>query len=192
MEAPKMNRVNEPGQIKMNRVNEPGHRPRFSPPQAAKVTGVSLSTIKRKRVAGEFPNAAQDERGGWLIPVEDLLAAGLHVNAPSRSVNRVNEPGQKQMNRVNEPGHEPGQNERIAQLEWQLQEANTARLMEQIKREAAEQIAHEREKRAQSAERALLMLEAHNPAPTVPVETPQPVAQPVQEKPRLWWRRGRN
>lgn len=52
--------------------------------QAATICGVSERTIRRKRQAGAFPNAVQDARGRWRIPVDDLYDAGLrpHLVAP--------------------------------------------------------------------------------------------------------------
>ncbi len=70
------------------------------------MTGVSLSTIKRKRVAGDFPNAEQDEHGTWLIPVEDLLGAGLHLNSVTQirhSVTRVSGVGQRGLTQTSDP-----------------------------------------------------------------------------------------
>ncbi|GAA2705144.1 hypothetical protein GCM10010310_79840 [Streptomyces violaceolatus] len=43
---------------------------------------MSRTTIRRRREAGELPGAVRDDRG-WLIPVEDLLAAGFRLNAPA-------------------------------------------------------------------------------------------------------------
>jgi hypothetical protein len=46
--------------------------------QAVEATGVSLSTMRRRLRAGEFPNARIDpETGAHLIAVPDLLAAGF-------------------------------------------------------------------------------------------------------------------
>ncbi|MEV3898351.1 helix-turn-helix transcriptional regulator [Streptomyces anulatus] len=58
-------------------------RPMLTQREAATACGVSRSTIRRRREAGDLPGAVQDEVRGWLIPVEDLLAAGFRLNAPS-------------------------------------------------------------------------------------------------------------
>lgn len=58
-------------------------RPMLTQREAAAACGVSRTTIRRRREAGDLPNAIQDESRGWLIPVEDLLAAGLRLNAPA-------------------------------------------------------------------------------------------------------------
>jgi hypothetical protein len=105
--------------------------------------------MKRRLRAGAFPGAVQDDTGAWVIGVDDLLAAGFHLNR-STPVTPVSDRSPQ----VTDLG------QRIADLERQLLEERHARLTEQIRREAAEQIAAEREKRAQTAERALLMLES--------------------------------
>lgn len=57
-------------------------RPSWSLTQAAAETGISLSTLKRKKQGGAFPNAHKDHEGRWLIPVTDLIAAGLRPGRP--------------------------------------------------------------------------------------------------------------
>ncbi|TRV71774.1 hypothetical protein FKN01_31325 [Streptomyces sp. 130] len=58
-------------------------RPMLTQREAAIACGVSRTTIRRRREAGELPGAVQDEQRGWLIPVEDLLAAGFRLHAPA-------------------------------------------------------------------------------------------------------------
>ncbi|WP_371637718.1 helix-turn-helix domain-containing protein [Streptomyces zaomyceticus] len=58
-------------------------RPLLTQREAATACGVSRSTIRRRREAGELAGCVQDEERGWLIPVEALLAAGFRVNAPA-------------------------------------------------------------------------------------------------------------
>ncbi|MEU9647212.1 helix-turn-helix domain-containing protein [Streptomyces sp. NPDC048188] len=58
-------------------------RPLLTQREAATACGVSRTTIRRRREAGELPGAVLDEDRGWLIPVEDLLAAGFRLNAPA-------------------------------------------------------------------------------------------------------------
>ncbi|MGW3378502.1 helix-turn-helix transcriptional regulator [Streptomyces hydrogenans] len=59
------------------------HRPLLTQREAATACGVSRSTIRRRREAGELPGCVQDEERGWLIPVDALLAAGFRLNAPA-------------------------------------------------------------------------------------------------------------
>ncbi len=96
----------------MTQLSDPGQnrreRPRYPLSKAAEMTGVSLSTIKRKRVAGDFPNAEQAEHGTWLVPVEDLLAAGLHLNSVTQirhPVTGVSGVGQRKLTQISDPGH---------------------------------------------------------------------------------------
>ncbi|MBQ0891332.1 helix-turn-helix domain-containing protein [Streptomyces sp. RM72] len=58
-------------------------RPLLTQREAATACGVSRTTIRRRREAGELPGAVLDDDRGWLIPVEDLLAAGFRLNAPA-------------------------------------------------------------------------------------------------------------
>lgn len=58
-------------------------RPLLNQREAAAACGVSRTTIRRRREAGDLPGAVQDPQRGWLIPVEDLLAAGFRLNAPA-------------------------------------------------------------------------------------------------------------
>ncbi|MEU0297871.1 hypothetical protein ABZ252_00010 [Streptomyces sp. NPDC006175] len=51
--------------------------------EAATACGVSRTTIRRRREAGDRPGAVQDAARSWLIPVDDLLAAGLRLHNPS-------------------------------------------------------------------------------------------------------------
>ncbi|MGV9504767.1 helix-turn-helix transcriptional regulator [Streptomyces tendae] len=57
-------------------------RPLLTQREAAAACGVSRTTIRRRREADELPGAVLDDDRGWLIPVEDLLAAGFRLNAP--------------------------------------------------------------------------------------------------------------
>lgn len=57
--------------------------------EAAAATGMHRATIRRRFDAGDFPNARRadgkhgPETGPWLVPVADLLAAGLTLHAPA-------------------------------------------------------------------------------------------------------------
>ncbi|MEU3777996.1 helix-turn-helix domain-containing protein [Streptomyces sp. NPDC032472] len=58
-------------------------RPMLTQREAAAACGVSRTTIRRRREAGDLPGAYEDPKRGWVIPVDDLLAAGFRINAPS-------------------------------------------------------------------------------------------------------------
>ena len=137
-------------------VTDPGQttatRPRYQLSRAATMTGVSQSTMKRRLRAGAFPNAAQDESGAWVIPVEDLLAAGFHLNGQTQ----VSDPGQRAVTPVGDLG------QRIADLERQLTEEHAARLIEQVRREAAVLLGTPLDEPCQALR---LLLKAHGVAP---------------------------
>ncbi|RPK78688.1 Helix-turn-helix domain protein [Streptomyces sp. ADI98-12] len=61
----------------------PSSRPLLTQVEAAAACGVSRSTIRRAREAGHLPGATRHPARGWLIPVEDLLAAGYRLHAPA-------------------------------------------------------------------------------------------------------------
>lgn len=192
--------VSDPGQHDSTQGTDVGHsstRPRYPLSRAAQMAGVSLSTVKRRLAAGEFPNAVRDDSGAWLVPVEDLLAAGFHLN-------RSTTQGSDDQTQATDPG----MNDRVTDLERQLTDARATIRVEQARREAAEQVAAAHEQRAATAERALLMLEARRepvapPAPVIPEQpaaadvTPpppavqdEPTAEPPRPRSRLsrWWR----
>ncbi len=63
----------------------------FSVTEAAEACSLSQKTIKRRLSEGAFPGAYKEPmsaQGGnerWLIPLADLLAAGLRPNAARRA-----------------------------------------------------------------------------------------------------------
>jgi Helix-turn-helix domain len=59
-------------------------RPSYTITDAAKLTGVSRSTIRRRREGGKFPNAFRNREGEWLVPLTDLLAIGLRPVSSER------------------------------------------------------------------------------------------------------------
>lgn len=137
-------------------------RPRLTITEAASQFEVSRSTVKRGLSTGRYPGAEQATNGAWRIPVEALhaehRARRSTVENVSQATNQPNEPVSQ--------GHDLGQ--RIAELEHAL-------AVEQVERRAAERIAEIEGKRADSAERALLMLEA------APRSTAAPEAQQTTE-----------
>jgi hypothetical protein len=60
-------------------------RPLLTQREAAAACGVSRTTIRRRREAGELPGAVLDDDRGWLITVQDLLAAGFRPDASAPS-----------------------------------------------------------------------------------------------------------
>ncbi len=144
--------------------------------QAVTETQSSESTIKRRLLGGAFPDARQDTDGRWLIPVTDLVAAGLR-------------PGKRA-----KPDPLPTQ---LIQLE--NLHAENADLRTRLA--VAEAVSGERERIIGVQERMLRMLEAGRtvsaaePASAAPVPVAQ--LQPQAEQPprategRGWLRRWR-
>lgn len=60
--------------------------------QAARRCGVSRSRLRRALDEGLLPNAvrADDDRGTWTVPVEDLVAGG-YLNSPQSGHGQVSE-----------------------------------------------------------------------------------------------------
>jgi len=152
-------------------------RPSWTLSEAAQHCSVSRSTVRRYRETGKFPNAVKDPERGWIVPVGDLLAAGLR---PGRSA-PLSEPAQSE----DGPAHDLAQ--RVLQLETQL-------TVERAQRAAVEQVAAERERSLTDLRAALRMLDAGptrpEPVSPAPVVAPDPEPSAVSPAPRRrWWQR---
>lgn len=141
-------------------------RVEFSLSEAVEVTGRSKSTLVRAVKAGKLPNAYKDLSGAWKLPVEDLIAAG-YPPTPPEAPQAVTEPSR-------------GVSEHIRELEARIELLQTKLAAEQTLR--AEII-----KRAENAERALLLLESSHSHPNNDLSTPyindlsQPISQPISQ-----------
>ena len=58
-------------------------RPTLGLTEAATACRVSRRTIERRLHNGTLEGAHKDTTGQWVIPLEGLLAAGFHPNAPT-------------------------------------------------------------------------------------------------------------
>jgi hypothetical protein len=125
---------------------QPGHPPLLSLTAAARTAGVSRSTLRRRVAEGAFRGAQRDAQGAWLVPVADLIQAGLSPAVTPPMGTPVN-------GAVSLPA-------RVAQLEAEL-------AAERLKRELAERLATERLDRVEDLRVAL---RAIGPGPTVPVK----------------------
>ncbi|MFF7366016.1 helix-turn-helix domain-containing protein [Streptomyces sp. NPDC008125] len=193
-------------------------RPSLNQREAAAACGVSRTTIRRRREAGDLPGAVQDPQRGWLIPVEDLLAAGFRLNAPA---------GPDEVTAVTPAGPDPAavaDQEDVAGLRAKLDRARhehalalaTAEHGRQLAEAEAQQLRAQLDARAEhiaDLQQALRALTAGQeravlqPSPSVPgqahpvgggpetvaVAPPAPVpgAGPGREaaERRRWWRR---
>lgn len=144
-------------------------RPLWTLSEAAQRCDVSRSTIRRYRESGKFPNAVK-RSGEWVVPVEDLLAAGLRPTAPPS----------EQAPPTEQAHPEP---EQVTQLERRVIELEALVQVEQAHRAAAEQVAAERERALSLAENALRMLEAPRPRPAEPDPGTLVDERPATEEP---------
>jgi Helix-turn-helix domain len=126
--------------------------------EAARLCGISASTIRRYLAAGRFPTAHQQpsptpgQRGLWRIPTQDLLAAGLRPRQAYRP---------DQQHRT-EPSPRPAAGQ---PADDRVQELEHALALERTRRQAAEDLAAERAHTIQTLEGALRALQAHQAAP---------------------------
>jgi hypothetical protein len=145
--------------------------PRLTIAEAARLCGVSASTIRRYLAAGRFPGAHQQpspipgQRGLWRIPTQDLLAAGLRSR-------QTRTPDQQQQ-------HQPSRRRGTAQpAADRVRELEHALALERTSRRAAENLAAERAHTIQTLERALAALHtqhaAQSPSPNRATPLPAP------------------
>jgi hypothetical protein len=126
--------------------------------EAARLCGVSASTIRRYLAAGRFPSAHQQpspipgQRGLWRIPTRDLLAAGLRPRQ-ARTPDPEQEDDRPSRRTVGQPG-----DDRVRELEHALE-------LERTRRRAAEDLAAERAHTIQTLESALAALYAQHAGP---------------------------
>jgi hypothetical protein len=133
-------------------------QPSLTIAEAARLGGVSASTIRRYLAAGRFPTAQQQSspvpgrRGPWRIPTQELLAAGLRPRQPRTPDHDGND----------EPstGRTAGEpvDDRVRALEHALE-------LERTRRRTAEDLAAERAHTIQTLESALAALLAQRAAP---------------------------
>jgi excisionase family DNA binding protein len=154
-------RNEEPAAQPHRGADHPEHPPTLTVAEAARVCGVSTSTIRRYLRAGRFPSARQapspapGQPGQWRIPTQDLLGAGLDRGRPTPL---------GQLDDHQATGEPADVGERVQALERALE-------LERARRKAAELLAAERARTISALEAALGALEhrraepaAHQPA----------------------------
>jgi hypothetical protein len=92
------------GQDRLPEPSVPGTRPTFTITEAAGACAVSRKTVTRKLGDLAEYGAAKDEDGVWRIPVEALLAVGLH---PGRSLRPATQLAPRPASPVPPPAQEP-------------------------------------------------------------------------------------
>ncbi|WP_149561545.1 helix-turn-helix domain-containing protein [Streptomyces cacaoi] len=181
-------------------------RPMLNQREAARACGVSRTTIRRRREDGALPGAVLDEARGWLIPVEDLLAAGFRLNAPAPA------PGRGESTAGAGAGEGPGQDKagvaeelraELAEARQQAAEAEAGRRVAEAEAQAAREVAEARAEHIADLQQALAALmpgpeRAAIPAPARAGEHPpaagpeEAAAAPAPATPagrRRWFRR---
>lgn len=150
-------------------------RPIWTLTEAAERCQVSRSTIRRYREQARFPNAFKDPRSGWMVPLTDLLAAGLNPAAPPAH-DEPNAPLTEHAHASIEHAQE------VAQLRATLE-------IERAHRQAVEQIASERLTALDDLRTALRMIEAAKPSP-IPAGLPAPIVTERARRPFWSFRKG--
>jgi len=139
-------------------------RPELTIKEAATACGVSTKTVRRRLDADKFPNArrldgpAGTESGPWVIPVGDLIAAGLQPGKPSPP-DAQSEPAPETV--ADLPASQTDELRRL--------ETENADLLRRA--EVAEAIAEERERTIEAQAQALRMLEAGPTADSSPLKS---------------------
>jgi hypothetical protein len=137
-------------------------RPSWTIARAATECNVSRDTIKRRRLAGAFPNAYQDANRTWLIPITDLLAAGFQP-----TMHKPADPVQETVAPVPSTMHDD--------LKKQVE-------ILEVKLEAEQQLRAAAERNAADLRQSLRIIEAAPPQV-------KPEVSPVTPAKRSWWRR---
>ncbi|MFF9870477.1 helix-turn-helix domain-containing protein, partial [Streptomyces sp. NPDC013953] len=139
-------------------------RPMLTQREAATACGVSRTTIRRRREAGELPGAVQDPVRGWLIPVDDLLAAGFRLHAPAPP-DPAPTPGVAPGSTTSKERHGQDADQLRAELEriryqytLDLARAQHARELAEAKAEHLEQRLRERTEHIEDLQRAIAAL----------------------------------
>lgn len=188
-----------PGQVPA-----PAHRarPRFSESQAAKLCGVSRSTIQRARKRGDIPGVERIGNG-WSLPLEGLLAAGFTpesgTGTPLGTPLPASMPGQVPATARPARPDEPQKSAppaadlaEIHRLELELEQARAEARVMRAERDAAQAIAEERQRIIALLEAPKNALSATNaaaiPQPSEP-PPPTPTAEPSTSPKRSRWAR---
>lgn len=159
-------------------------RPRFSESQAAKLCGVSRSTIQRARKRGDIPGVER-VGNGWSLPLEGLLAAGfkpesgagtplgspLPAGMPERTFTPVYPARSQDTEETTPPATDMTE---IHRLELELEQARAEARVMRAERDAAQAVADERQ-------RIIALLEA--PRRDAPAVTPVGT-NPASEQPK--------
>ena len=171
-------------------MNDPADRRIVTIRDAAVASGIDRRALTRQLNDGAFPNAFRERsaegvaKGPWLIPVDDLVAAGIALDEP-RVGNHNGTTPSKEQSSVG-----PSATELRAELD-----AVRAELAEERgRRRVAEALAEERATAIETLRDALKTMEALAAAASAPAPPPpevEPAPKPaVTEEPRRQRLRG--
>ncbi|MFD4865280.1 helix-turn-helix transcriptional regulator [Streptomyces sp. NPDC058412] len=171
-------------------------RPLLTQREAAAACGVSRSTIRRRREAGELPGSVEDPARGWMIPVDALLAAGFRLNAPAPA-------DQAAPDAAGTAGPSDGEGQDAAVLRAELARMNAehalalaeARYGQKLAEAEAEHLRRELAARGEHIADLQRAVAALTPAPERPALNPPAVpgqaqADPAEEESghrKRWW-----
>lgn len=168
-----------------------GERPSWTISRAADECGVSRDTIKRHRAAGDFPNATQNSRGHWSIPIDDLIAAGLQPGKPRTGADvHQGKPPVHQGSAPVQSSDAPGA--RTSAAPDEAAELRTQIELLQVRLDAESRLRIAAEQNAADLRTSLRMLESGpsaNPAPAPGRVDNAPGAARPDSKRARWWRR---
>jgi hypothetical protein len=159
----------------------------FTLTEAAEATGKSRSTIKKYLADGKFPQARRGQQGGqpaWVIPLVDLLGAGLTPHAP-----RVEAGEAAQADGAGTQGAH------LAEVEAELASLRVRAEVAEARAETAERLIRQQAEHLGDLRRALLMLgpgspDTARPAPPSAPAQADPLPGPVKQRARRWpWQR---
>ncbi|MFI5672949.1 helix-turn-helix transcriptional regulator [Streptomyces sp. NPDC051704] len=170
-------------------------RPMLNQREAAAACGVSRSTIRRRREAGDLPGSVEDPARGWMIPVDALLAAGFRLNAPA--------PPDSETSPAAEASAEPDVGQDAAALRAELARMNAehalalaeARYGQKLAEAEAEHLRRELVARGEHIADLQRAVAALTPAPERPALAPPAVpgqsqaetGEPESGNRKRWW-----
>lgn len=179
-------------------VSEPG----LTLTAAAGATGLHRRTLRRRLDGGDFPNAYRDPHGQWLVPITDLLGAGLTVTAPTVEPSSPSDSPAVDGALLRQSTHTPPSGQTVSlvhaveleadQLRVALAEAERRAAEAEHRAELAELAAAERAATIDLLSVALRALPAGTPPEPSPTGDPRvtPTTEPSSTPtPRRWWDR---
>lgn len=176
-------------------------RPEFTIKEAAEACQVSVKTIRRRLDGDKFPNAHRLDDGPgspWLIPLDDLIAAGLTPGKPTAPAPAEDEQdaaaNADDMIELGElRAHRDSANEQAARLTAERDRARSDHEQERLRADTAERAELEQRARADVAaaraeERDRMIASANEERDRMIAELDQVRAEAVEARANARWR----